>query len=298
MHKTIHCSDITTNEVQHFLNHAIAPRPICFASTIDSRGNSNLSPFSYFNVFSVNPPVIVFSPSTRVRDNTPKHTFLNLQEIPEVAVNIVTYDMIQQVNLSSCDYPKDTDEFVKAGFSKEPSHLIRPFRVRESPVQLECKVTDIRPLGENGGAGNLVIAEVMLIHIDDRILTEAGTIDQRKLDLAARLGGNWYARINNSNLFEVPRPNQHLGIGIDELPPSIKNSAILSGNHLGILANIAEIPMVDASFEDEKLTSIFQYYSVNPDEMEQELHRYAAVLLGQRKVSEAWQVLLSLAGTA
>ncbi len=294
MYKKILLKDIKTSEVQNFLNHAIAPRPICFASTIDSNGNSNLSPFSYFNLFSVNPPIIVFSPSRRVRDNTTKHTLENLLEVPEVVVNIVTYEMVQQVNLSSCEYPKATDEFDKAGFTKEPSQLIRPPRVKESPVQMECKVIEIKPLGKEGGAGNLVIAEILMIHVNENILDNDGKIDQPKLHHAARLGGNWYARINGESLFEVARPHTSLGIGIDSLPESIKHSTILTGNHLGQLANLHEFPVIDPSFEDEILKNIFQYFSLNPAEMENELHLYAAELLNVGKVNEAWQVLLAL----
>jgi len=295
MYKTILLKDIKVSEVQNFLNHAIAPRPICFASTIDSKGNINLSPFSYFNLFSVNPPVIIFSPSRKVRDNTTKHTFENLLEVPEVVVNMVTYNMVQQASLSSCEFPKGTDEFIKAGFTKEPSQLIKPPRVKESPVQMECKVIEIKPLGEKGGAGNLVIAEILMMHINENILDNAGKIDQQKLELVARLGGNWYARINSNNLFEVERPNTSLGIGIDSLPESVKNSNVLTDNHLGQLANVHELPVIDPSFEDEKLKNIFQYYSLDPEEMENELHLYAANLLNQGKVSEAWQVLLALA---
>ncbi len=295
MYKSILLKDIKTPEIQNFLNHAIAPRPICFASTIDSNGNINLSPFSYFNLFSVNPPIIVFSPSRRVRDNTTKHTLENLLEVPEVVVNIVTYYMVRQVSLSSCEYPKATDEFVKAGFTKEPSQLIKPPRVKESPVQMECKVVEIKALGNEGGAGNLIIAEILMIHINKNILDKDEKIDQPKLHHVARLGGNWYARISSENLFEVARPHTSLGIGIDNLPESIKHSTILTGNHLGQLANVHELPVIDPSFEDEKLKNIFQYYSLNPPEMENELHLYAADLLNEGKVNEAWQVLLALA---
>ena len=295
MYKTVSLKDIKVAEVQNFLNYVIAPRPICFASTIDLKGNVNLSPFSYFNLFSVNPPVIIFSPSRKVRDNSTKHTFENLLEVPEVAVNIVTYNMVQQVSLSSCEFPKDTDEFIKTGFTKEASSIIKPPRVKESPVQLECKVLEIKSLGKEPGAGNLIIAEVLLMHINENILDPNGKIDQQKLDLVARLGGNWYARINKDNLFEVEKPHTLLGIGIDSLPESIKHSNILTGNHLGQLANVHELPVVDPSFEDDKLKNIFQYYSLNPDEMENELHSYAAALLDEGKVKEAWQVLLALA---
>jgi flavin reductase (DIM6/NTAB) family NADH-FMN oxidoreductase RutF len=295
MYKTILLKDIKPSEAQNFLNHAIAPRPICFASSIDSKGNVNLSPFSYFNLFSVNPPVIIFSPSRRVRNNTTKHTFENLLEVPEVAVNIVTYNMVQQVSLSSCEFPKGTDEFIKAGFTKESSTVIKPPRVKESPVQLECKVLEIKSLGNEAGAGNLIIAEVLLMHINENILNKDGNIDQQKLEHVARLGGNWYARINSRNLFRVEKPNTVLCIGIDSLPESIKHSNILTGNHLGQLANVHEFPLIDTSFEDEKLKSIFQYYSLDPLEMEIELHLYASALLDEGKVNEAWQVLLALA---
>ena len=292
---TLNLKELPGQDAQNFLQHAIAPRPICFASTVDTAGNINLSPFSFFNLFSTNPPVIIFSPSIRRKDNTTKHTLQNLLEIPEVAVNIVSYAMVQQVSLSSCEYPKDTDEFIKAGFTKELSILIKPPRVKESPVQMECSVIEIRPLGTQGGAGNLVIAEVLMMHINENILNEKGTIDQRKLDLVARLGGNWYARINAENLFEVEKPNAAIGIGIDNLPDSIKNSKILSGNDLGRLANVQELPFINPAFEDDELKNIFQYYAIDPVEMERELHRYAAHLLDEGKVNDAWQVLLALA---
>ena len=295
MYKTILLKDITISEANNFLLHAIVPRPICFASTVDLNGNINLSPFSFFNLFSVNPPVLVFSPSRRGRDNTTKHTFENLLEVPEVAVNLVSHSMVQQVSLSSNEYSKDIDEFIKAGFTKEQSMLIKPPRVKESPVQMECKVIEIKPLGVKGGAGNLVIAEVLVMHVNENILDSSGKIDQEKTDFVARLGGNWYARINADTMFEVEKPGTSLGIGIDSLPESIKNSKILSGNHLGRLANVHELPVVDPAFEDEQLKNIFQYYSIDPVEMERELHLYAASLLNEKKVKEAWQVLLALA---
>ncbi|MBC7688722.1 MAG: flavin reductase family protein, partial [Aquabacterium sp.] len=265
-------------DIQHYLQHTIAPRPICFASTIDKNGLVNLSPFSFFNLFSSNPPVVVFSPSRRGRDNTTKHTLQNILEVPEVVINIVTYDMVQQVSLSSCEFEKGTDEFFKAGFTKQPSHQVKPPGVKESPVQLECKVIEVKPLGQQGGAGNLVIAEVLLMHVDESILNEAGKIDQRKLDLVARLGGNWYARINASNIFEVDKPNTQLGIGVNALPDSIRNSPILTGNNLGQLGNVTQLPFVEVSFEDDHLKNIVQYYSTNPDDMEKELHHYAKTL--------------------
>ena len=295
MYKTLLLRDLKTIEVQNFLQHVIAPRPICFASTIDADGNINLSPFSFFNLFSTNPPVVIFSPARRVRDNTTKHTLQNVLEIPEVVINIVTYDMVQQASLSSCEYPKDVDEFIKAGFTKEPSQIVRPPRVKESPVQMECKVIEVKHLGTEGGAGNLIFAEILMIHVNENILGDNGKIDQRKLDLVARLGDNWYARVNADNLFEVEKPHTSLGIGMNNLPESIRNSEILTGNHLGQLANVHELPQIDPSFEDEKLKNIFQYYSSDPLEMEDELHLYAKQLLDEGKVYEAWQVLLGLA---
>jgi flavin reductase (DIM6/NTAB) family NADH-FMN oxidoreductase RutF len=293
MFKTILLKDTKTTEVQNYLQSAIAPRPICFASTIDKEGNVNLSPFSFFNMFSAKPPLLIFSPSRRVRDNTTKHTLENVLEVPEVVINIVSYDMVQQTSLSSCEYPKGTDEFIKAGFTKEPSVLIKPPRVKESPVQLECKVIEVKPLGTEGGAGNLVIAEVLMAHINENVLDETGHIDQRKMDLVARLGLNWYARINKDNIFEVEKPHLKLGTGVDSLPENIRTSKFLSGNDLGQLANVNELPTIDPAFDDDRLKQIIQYYSINPEEMEKELHLYAKELLDKRKVNEAWQVLLA-----
>jgi flavin reductase (DIM6/NTAB) family NADH-FMN oxidoreductase RutF len=294
MFKTINLKEIKTSEAQNFLNHVIAPRPICFASTMDAKGNVNLSPFSFFNLFSTNPPVVIFSPARRVRNNTTKHSLQNILEVPEVVINIVDYEMIQQVSLSSCEYPKETDEFIKSGFTKEPSLMIRPPRVKESRVQMECKVLEVKHLGAEGGAGNLIICEIMLMHINENILDSNGKIDQLKLHHVARLGGNWYVKVSADNLFKVEKPNVELGIGFDNLPETIRNSKILTGNHLGQLANVHEIQMIDPAFEDEKLKNIFQYYSTDPIEMEKELHLYAAELLDEGKVSEAWQVLLAL----
>ena len=295
MYKTILLKDLKTSEVSNYLYYAIAPRPICFASTIDNAGSVNLSPFSFFNLFSTNPPVIIFSPARKVRDNTTKHTLQNIFEVPEVVVNMVSYDMVQQVSLASCEYRVGTDEFIKAGFTKEPSKFIKPPRVKESPVQMECKVLEVKSLGEDGGAGNLVIAEILVIHIHNEFLDDSGKIDQAKLDLVARLGGDWYARVNANNIFKVKKPNTELGIGIDALPESIKDSKILTGNHLGQLANVHEMPTINPAFEDDRLKNIFQYYSIDPDEMEKELNFYAVELLNNGKVDEAWQVLLALA---
>lgn len=286
-------NELKPAEKQYYLQHVVAPRPICLASTIDLEGQVNLSPFSFFNLFSSNPPVVIFSPARRVRDNTNKHTLANVLEVPEVAISIVTYDMVQQVSLSSCEFPKEVNEFTKAGFTEIPSTLIRPPMVKESPVSMECKVTEVKPLGTEGGAGNLVICEVLRIHLSDTLLDEQGKIDQRKLHHAARLGGDWYCAVNETNLFRVEKPNTKLGIGVDALPAAIRQSRILTGNELGQLANVHEFPIIDPAFDDPHLKQIIQYYSISPDEMEKELHSYAGKLLAQNKVQEAWQVLLA-----
>jgi flavin reductase (DIM6/NTAB) family NADH-FMN oxidoreductase RutF len=286
-------SQLTTAEKQYYLQHAVAPRPICFASTIDKDGNANLSPFSFFNLFSTNPPIVVFSPSRRVRDNTTKHSLQNVLEVPEVVINIVSYDMVQQASLSSCEFPKGVDEFMKSGFTKEPAIIVKPPMVKESKVKMECKVLEVKSLGEQGGAGNLVICEVLQMHINDTLLDENKNFDQTKLEHVARLGGDWYCHVSKENLFKVPKPNVKLGIGFDALPESIRQSKILTGNQLGQLANVHEMPVVHPSFDDEHLKNIIQYFSINPDEMESELHKYAARLLEEGKVDEAWQVLLT-----
>ena len=239
---TINTSDISPLELQGYLQSAIAPRPICLASTIDKEGQVNLSPFSYFNLFSMNPPICIFSPSRRVRDNTTKHTLENLKEVPECVINIVNYAMVQQVSLSSCEYPKDINEFTKAGFTQIPSDLVAPPRVAESPIQLECTVAQIIALGEKAGAGNLVLAEIKKIHIAESVLNANNKIDQAKLDLVARLGGDWYARINEQNLFEVTKPNTQLGMGFDDLPKFIRDYAGLTSNEKAQLANCTTVP--------------------------------------------------------
>src|SRR5688572_18518647 len=214
----IDLKDLTAAQKQNYLQHAIAPRPICFASTIDKAGNVNLSPFSFFNLFSTTPPIVIFSPSRRVRDNTTKHTLQNVLEVPEVVINIVDYDMVQQTSLASCEFPKEVNEFIKAGFTEEKASIVSPPMVKESKVKLECRVMEIKPLGESGGAGNLVICEVICMHIDESILDEHNKIDQRKLHHVARLGGDWYCKVDETNLFHVPKPNINIGIGLDALP--------------------------------------------------------------------------------
>ena len=280
-------------EIQNYLQHAIAPRPICFASTVDKEGNVNLSPFSFFNLFSSNPPILVFSPARRVRDNTTKHTLENVLEVPEVTINIVDYDMVQQTSLSSCEYPKGVNEFIKAGFTEEKASLVKPPLVKESKIKIECLVKEVKPLGTEGGAGNLVICEVLAMHIDDSILNADNKIDQTKLNLVARLGGDWYCKVDSSNLFQVAKPNTQLGIGIDALPADIRHSKTLTGNNLAQLANVSEMPVINPAYHDDRLKNIIQYYAINPIELDKELERYAKELLDTGNVEAAWQVLLA-----
>ena len=289
----INLKDSKPADVQNYLQHAIAPRPICFASTIDKSGNINLSPFSFFNLFSSNPPILIFSPARRVRDNTTKHTLENVLEVTEVVINIVDYDMVHQMSLASCEFAKGTNEYIKAGFTQEKATLVSPPMVKESKIKLECKVNEIKSLGTEGGAGNLVICEVLCMHVDESLLDENGKIDQLKTKQVARLGGDWYAKIDETNLFKVAKPNTQLGIGIDALPDSILKSNILSGNNLGQLANVHEMPFINPAFADDKLKNIIQYYSINPEEMDKELHSYAKELLDAGKVDDAWQILLA-----
>lgn len=291
---TINLSSLTPAQKQSYLQHAIAPRPICFASTIDKEGHVNLSPFSFFNMFSANPPIVVFSPTRRVRDNSSKHTLENVMEVPEVVINMVDYDMVHQMSLSSCEYPKGTNEFVKAGFTEQQSTMVKPPMVKESKIKFECKVNQIIPLGTEGGAGNLVIAEILVMHLESSILNAEHKIDNTKIELLGRLGDHWYTRTNAASMFEVEKPNIKLGIGFDQLPEAIRNSKILNGNDLGKLANVNELPVINPSFNDDKLKNIIQYYSINPEDMERELHSYAKELLQQNKVEEAWQILLGM----
>jgi len=288
-----HLDEMKTVDRQYYLQHVVAPRPICFASTIDNEGRVNLSPFSFFNLFSSNPPIVIFSPARRVRDNTTKHTLQNVMEVPEVVINIVDYDMVQQTSLASCEYPEGTDEFIKAGFTRESATMVKPPMVKESKAKLECRVIEIKSLGSEGGAGQLVICEVLRLHINDSLLTPEGKFIQPAFELVARMGGDWYCRVNKENLFIVPKPNTQLGIGIDALPQSIRESSILTGNHLGMLANVSQLPEVLPSFDDDHLKNIVQYYAINPAELEGEVHRYASRLLNEGKIDEAWQVLLA-----
>ncbi|HSK12006.1 MAG TPA: flavin reductase family protein [Phnomibacter sp.] len=285
--------EIKTAQLHQYLLGAVAPRPICFASTVDKDGRPNLSPFSFFNVFGSNPPTLVFSPSRRVRDNTTKHTLENILETRQVVVNVVNYAMVQQMSLSSCEYPKGVDEFVKAGFTKLASEKVRPWRVAESPVQMECEVKEVIETGKEGGAGNLIICRVLVMHINDAILDTENRIDPHKIDLVARMGRDHYCRASGAAVFEVAKPNTQLGIGMDALPAAIRNSTVLTGNHLGMLANVHELPTIDPAFHDARVRDIVQYFAIDPREMERELHHYAQSLLDEGRTSDAWQVLLA-----
>ena len=281
----INPKDVTVPELQRHLQSAIGPRPIAFASTIDKDGNPNLSPFSFFNVFSANPPILVFSPARSGRTNTTKDTYNNVKEVDEVVINIVNHDIVHQMSLSSSAYPKEVNEFIKAGFTPIESELIRPARVKESPVQMECRVKQVIELGDQGGAGNLIICEVLLMHIDESILDSNGQIDQHKIDLVGRMGANWYVRANNDALFEVDKPITTLGIGFDNIPDAIKNSEILSGNDLGMLGNIEALPT------EEEIRSFGEQNNLS-DFKEKERHEAAKHLLSQKNTIDAWKTLL------
>lgn len=275
--------EISTAQLHGYLLGAVAPRPICFASTVDLKGNVNLSPFSFFNVFSANPPVMVFSPARRVRDNTTKHTLENVQEVDEVVINIVNYDMVQQMSLSSTEYDREINEFTKAGFTEVPSDTIRPPRVAEAPVQFECKVNQIISLGSEGGAGNLIIAEVVKLHVDENILDADGKIDPYKIDTVARLGGNWYSRPKLS-LFEVEKPLRTLGIGVDALPKVIRMSSILTGNDLGILGNLERLPFTEEIEHVKATTDVSD---------EEQVHNKAHTMLSKGDAKEALCLLMA-----
>jgi flavin reductase (DIM6/NTAB) family NADH-FMN oxidoreductase RutF len=290
---TIVPGEIKTAQLHAYLLGAIAPRPICFASTIDKDGNANLAPFSFFNVFGSKPPICIFSPARRVRDNTIKHTLENVYETKEVVINVVNYNIVQQTNLASCEYPKGVDEFVKAGFTPVKSDLVKPFRVKESPVQLECKLLQVIETGKEGGAANLIICEVVCMHIDDNVLDEHGKIDPNKIDLVARMGADYYCRASGSAIFEVHKPNVELGIGVDALPAYIRRSSILTGNNLGMLGNCTTIPVVSELQQDGRLADIMRTYTHDESARKEALHQYAKELLDAKEVDKAWQVLLS-----
>lgn len=282
--------EISTQKLHGYLQSAVGPRPIAFASTIDKDGIPNLSPFSFFNVFSANPPILIFSPARRVRNNTVKHTLINAELNREVVINVVNYDMVQQTSLASTEYEEGVNEFEKAGFTMLASDVVKPFRVKEAPVQFECKVNEIIALGNEGGAGNLVLCEVVKMHISEDILTEDGTIDQYKIDLVSRLGGNWYSR-SNMGLFEVEKPLTTLGIGVDAIPDYIKNNTIFNGNDLGKLGNIETLP------DDEEIATFvkdnFEVKAVLSADDENKKLLKAKEYLDNNEVMSAWKLLLA-----
>lgn len=278
-----------------YLLGAVAPRPIAFASTIDEQGRPNLSPFSFFNCFGSNPAVLIFSPARRGRDNTTKHTFENIKKTREVVINVVNYNIVQQASLSSVEYPEGTNEFIKAGLTMEPSELVKPFRVKESPVQFECKVVDIIETGTEGGAGNLIICHVVMMHISEEVLDNEGRIDPNKIDLVARMGGDLYCRASGNSLFEVAKPNTKMGIGVDQIPEPIRLSKVLTGNNLGQLGNTERIP-TEAEVEQYKqhgaILDLYEDFKHSKEGLTVHLHTVAKNLLDENKVEEAWKVLL------
>ncbi|NIK91661.1 flavin reductase family protein [Mangrovimonas sp. CR14] len=282
--------ELPTAKLQAYLQSAVAPRPIAFASTVDESGNPNLSPFSFFNVFSSNPPILVFSPARRVRDNTTKHTLENAEATREVVINVVNYDLVHQMSLSSTEYPDGVNEFDKAGLTMVPSDLVKPYRVAESPVQFECKVNDIIKLGTEGGAGNLIICEVIKLHLDKDVLDDHGMIVQEKLDLVSRAGGSYYSRAK-TGFFEIPKPLTTLGIGVDSMPEAIRNSMVLTGNDLGMLGNVETLPS-----QDEVKTFVSQLAEKHPNvktATNREKHKLAQNYLSYGDVESAWKILLS-----
>lgn len=282
--------DLSTGKLHGYLLSAVAPRPIAFASTIDADGNPNLSPFSFFNVFSANPPILIFSPARRVRDNSVKHTLENVEATKEVVINVVNYDIVQQMSLSSTEYAKGVNEFDKAGLTMLKSDKVKPFRVAESPVQFECKVNEIIKLGEEGGAGNLVICEVVKFHITEEVLDDNNTIIQEKLDLVARAGGDYYNRAKKG-FFEIPKPLLSLGIGVDAMPDEVKNSMILTGNDLGMLGNIERLPTKKEVIEF--LKEVSERYPNIKEITHREKHKIARNYLSYGDVVSAWKLLLS-----
>ncbi|WP_373523157.1 flavin reductase family protein [Aquiflexum sp.] len=293
--KIIDPKQLSTSQFHSFLLGAVAPRPIAFASTIDLDGNINLSPFSFFNVFGSNPPVLIFSPSRRVRDNTTKHSLDNVKDVREVVINIVNFKMVEQMSLASTEYEKGINEFSKSGLTEGPSILVKPPRVKEAPASFECKVIDIIPVGEEGGSANLVICEVLLMHLNEDILDENDQIDPNKLDAVARMGGNWYCRASGTSLFEIPKPLRNKGIGVDNIPESIKNSVVLSGNNLGRLGNIESLPTQEEVQNFSMKTEIMEMklrFKNDRESLVFHLHEYAKEILDAGDIETAWKILL------
>jgi flavin reductase (DIM6/NTAB) family NADH-FMN oxidoreductase RutF len=285
--KTINPKEVSTAKFHGYMLGAVAPRPIAFASTVDADGNVNLSPFSFFNCFSANPPIMIFSPARRVRDNTTKHTLENVLVNGEVVINIVDYNMVEQMSLASTEYDEGVDEFVKSGLTPLVSEMIKPPRVAEAPASFECKVIEVKPLGMEGGAGNLIICEVLLMHIKEEILDLDGKIDPFKLDAVARMGGNWYARAQGDAIFEIPKPLTTKGIGVDQIPDDIRNSTVLTGNNLGRLGNTEALP----NNHDIKLFANRE--DVKKAKQEDTIHQLAQEFLDNGEIENAWKVLLS-----
>ncbi|WP_431156811.1 flavin reductase family protein [Winogradskyella poriferorum] len=287
---SINPQDLTTAKLHSYLLSSVAPRPIAFASTIDAEGHPNLSPFSYFNVFSTNPPILIFSPARRVRDNTVKHTLVNAEAVKEVVINVVNYDLVHQMSLASTEYPEGVNEFEKAGLTMLPSDEVKPFRVAESPVQLECKINDIVYLGKEGGAGNLIVCEVVKIHITEEVINGDGSINQEALDLVARAGGSYYSRAKKG-FFEIPKPLKTMGIGVDAMPEHVKNSMILTGNNLGMLANVERLPSQKAV--SEFIAHLSERYPNIKEASHRKKHKLAQNYLSFGDVESAWKLLLS-----
>lgn len=285
---TVYPKEIPTSQLHGYLLGSVTPRPIAFASTIDKDGNVNLSPFSFFNCFGYNPPLLIFSPARRGRDNTTKHTYENVLEVQEVVINIVSYSMVQQMSLASTEYPKGINEFAKAGFTEAASTLVKPPRVAEAPVSMECNVLQIVPTGTEGGAGNLVICEVILMHIKEEVLDAQGKIDPFKLDAVARLGGDWYCRVQGDAIFKVPKPLDRLGIGVDSIPASIRFSKVLTGNDLGLLGNVERLPDISNVQDFMAKYPIEQALQAGDDAV----HTMARIFLSEGKTEEAWKILL------
>lgn len=286
---------VSVPELHGYLTGAIGPRPIALASTIDAQGRPNLSPFSFFNAFGANPGVLIFSPARRGRDNTTKHSYHNVKAVPEVVINVVTYAMVQQVSVASGEFPEGVDEFAKSGLTPVPSAKVRPFRVKESPVQFECKVTQVIETGTGGGAANLVVCEVVLVHVDEAMLDAQGKLDHRRLDLVGRLGGAYYCRAHGDALFDLTQPNQAYGVGVDALPAAVRNSRTLSGNDLGQLGSLRTIPDETAvnEYKLTELPELFIRLAHDPAALEEALHRRAKELLAQGHREQAWMTLLA-----
>lgn len=293
--KTIRPKEVSVAEFHSYLLGVVAPRPIAFASTVDKEGHVNLSPFSFFNAFGSNPPILIFSPARRVRDNTIKHTLENVLEHDEVVINIVNYSMVEQMSLASTEYEKGVNEFVKAGFTEGKSEMVKPPRVAEAPASFECKVKQVIQTGQKGGAGNLIICEVLLAHISEDILDKAGKVDPKLLDVVGRMGGDWYCRAQGDALFKLPKPAREAGIGIDQLPASVRNSKVLTGNNLARLANVPLIPdrKTLGSFQEENtIQRVRKAFARDPEALELEMHKLAKTYLEAGKTELAWFTLL------